>query len=109
MFGLFKKSKMGALVLSNDTLVIDVRSREEYARGHFAGAHNFPVAALASRLEEVRALTSMNDNAEIVVYCASGGRSQRAKALLETQGFTRVIDAGTQAKLKKARDERQKT
>jgi phage shock protein E len=77
-----------ALVASGARLV-DVRTREEFAAGHIAGAVNIPVDELATRLGELGA----RDH-DVVVYCASGMRSASAARLLARAGFTSVHDLG---------------
>ena len=61
-------------------LVLDVRSRSEYASGHIAGAMNIPLGELTERLREVPA------DGTIVTQCASGGRSAIAASLLLLAG-----------------------
>ncbi|MEW5742762.1 MAG: rhodanese-like domain-containing protein [Myxococcota bacterium] len=79
-----------ALVEKDKAFLLDVRTPEEFAEGHIAGATNIPVQVLESRLS---ALPAKKDQ-DIVVYCRSGARSARAKAMLEAAGFTKVHDLG---------------
>lgn len=74
-------------VLEEGTLVLDVRTREEFDAGHVAGAHHLPVQELAQRLSELPL------HRPIAVYCRSGGRSASAAALLKQAGY-RVTDLG---------------
>jgi len=85
------KKKRGALVskLSAGAKVIDVRSKGEYAGGHYDGAVNIPVDTLSSKIKALG-----NKEAPIVVYCASGARSSQAVAILKSAGFTDVTNAG---------------
>ena len=66
------------------TLVLDVRSRSEFAEGHVEGAVNVPHLELRQRLDEVRAAA---DGREISVHCASGVRSYLATRVLLAEGF----------------------
>ena len=75
--------------VANGALLIDVRPTGEFEQGHIEGAINIPIQQLPSRLDELGA-----DTQEIVVYCASGGRSNLAKRLLEANGFGEVHDLG---------------
>ena len=68
-------------------LLLDVRSPGEFASGALPGAENIPVAELPSRLSE------LDRDREIVVYCASGMRSNRAASFLRARGY-RVHDLG---------------
>jgi len=66
------------------TLMLDVRSRSEFARGHLDGALNVPHLELRARLDEVR--TSANGRG-VSVHCASGVRSYLATRVLVSEGF----------------------
>ncbi len=64
-------------------LVIDVRTRDEFAAGHIPGAMNVPLTELESRLPELE----LAPGAELVVHCERGGRAERALLILEEAGF----------------------
>ena len=70
-------------------LLIDVRSPQEFAAGHASGARNIPLQQLEKRLGELGGTET-----QIGVYCRSGARSGKAKAILEGKGFTRVHNLG---------------
>jgi len=69
--------------------LVDVRSPEEYARGHLPGAVNIPVQELDRRMAEVGPR-----DGEVVLYCRSGSRSARATEMLRRQGFSKVHNLG---------------
>jgi phage shock protein E len=100
MLGLLKKLLGGEKavnpkrMIEEGALVIDVRQRDEWDRGHLASARHLPVDELPRRLEEVEAWAGGDKARPIVVYCASGGRSGRARATLERAGFTHVVNGG---------------
>jgi rhodanese-related sulfurtransferase len=71
---------------SSAPLILDVRSPEEFARGHVPGAKNIGIDQLAQRLAEI----SEHLDEEVVVYCERGPRAERASALLAGAGFTAV-------------------
>jgi rhodanese-related sulfurtransferase len=64
---------------------LDVREEYEYEEDNL-GALLIPVGELPDRLYEIQGWKDQ----EVVVHCRSGARSGRAKAFLETQGFTNV-------------------
>ncbi|HEX7595761.1 MAG TPA: rhodanese-like domain-containing protein [Gemmatimonadaceae bacterium] len=64
--------------------VIDVRSPEEWRRGHLPGAIHIPLALLPDRIAELDAA------APIVMQCQGGGRSSIATSLLQSRGLTNV-------------------
>jgi len=74
--------------------VVDVRSREEYGRGHIPTAINVPVDQIS------RKPPTPNKSTLIVVYCASGARSAKAKQALEALGYARVADFGPMSRWK---------
>lgn len=75
---------------SDETIVIDVRSKEEWETGHVEQAHHIPHTELADRIGEV----TEDKDAKIVLYCAAGGRAGKAKTSLEELGFTNVENGG---------------
>ena len=64
--------------------VIDVRSPEEWRRGHLPGAIHIPLALLPDRIAELDA------SAPIVMQCQGGGRSSIATSLLQSRGLANV-------------------
>jgi rhodanese-related sulfurtransferase len=69
-------------------LVLDVRSRVEYERGHIPGALNIPHDELSKRLGEL----PEDKSAEIVVHCQSGRRARAAETELSEAGYTNLRD-----------------
>jgi rhodanese-related sulfurtransferase len=72
--------------------LVDVRSPEEFARGHLPGARNVP-------LEQVVAALEGEPGRSHVLYCQSGLRSQRAVQLLRRRGHARVHNLGAMRRL----------
>jgi len=66
------------------TLLLDVRSRSEFTKGHLAGALNIPHLELRGRLGEVRTFAHGRG---VSVHCASGVRSYLATRVLLSEGF----------------------
>lgn len=75
--------------LDGKALVVDVRTPGEFASGHHPRAINIPVDQVASRVSEFG-----EKSKPIVVYCASGNRSGRAKQTLESLGYSSVVNGG---------------
>jgi phage shock protein E len=76
-------------LVQGGALLLDVRTPEEFAEGHLAGAVNIPVDALPGRLAEVEP-----KDRPVVVYCRSGARSKRARGLLLEHGWVKVENLG---------------
>lgn len=68
-------------------IILDVRTPEEFAAGHIAGAVNIPYTHLPARLSE---LTDAGDK-DIVLYCATGVRAERAAERMREQGYSRLL------------------
>jgi thiosulfate sulfurtransferase len=62
-------------------VLIDVRTREEYYRGHWPGAVNYPYEE-AERWEK-----RMPGNRTLVFYCAHGGNSMQIARRFGLQGY----------------------
>lgn len=62
-------------------LLVDVRTPQEFERGHIPGAVNIPVDDLRSRIEE------LPHDREITVYCQVGQRGYLATRILAQKGF----------------------
>jgi NADPH-dependent 2,4-dienoyl-CoA reductase/sulfur reductase-like enzyme/rhodanese-related sulfurtransferase len=84
-------------VTDGSTLVLDVRSRREYAEGHVHGAVHVPHTELRDRLGEVVAAA---DGRPVRVMCASGFRSYLAHRVLVAAGLDSAsLDGGLQSLL----------
>lgn len=72
---------------NHNIVLLDVRSEEEYNKGHIAGAINIS----HDTIEDNLAALSQYKNSKVVVYCRSGRRAGLAEAVLTSNGFTNVI------------------
>lgn len=77
--------------IAADTIVLDVRTPEEFAGGHLEGAELRDV----SSGELAAALPEMDPDAAYLVYCRSGSRAAQAEALMEQAGFDDVTNLGS--------------
>ena len=75
---------------SEEILIIDVRTIEEWNEGHINAAKHIEWQVISEKIFD---LTS-NFDSEIYLYCRSGNRSGKAKKILDGIGFTNVINAG---------------
>lgn len=74
----------------DDVVVVDVRTQEEYEEKHIEGALLIPNETIG---EEMPGQLPDKD-AEILIYCRSGNRSQQAAEKLIAMGYTKVFDFG---------------
>jgi phage shock protein E len=69
------------LILQKKATIIDVRTPKEFISRHAEGSINIPLLDIPNKLEEIRVLEN------IVLCCASGGRSTQAEGLLKINGI----------------------
>jgi len=87
------KAKLDA---KEELLLVDVREAAEYEHAHIEGAHLVPrgiieAAADTSYPKHYAPLAGARDR-QIVVYCATSGRSAMAAAVLQMMGFKKVLN-----------------
>jgi phage shock protein E len=71
------------------TVVLDVRTKEEFAQGHLPNAMNIDVLDSANFVQQIQTL---NKRKKYVVYCRSGKRSLKASELLTISQFKHIYN-----------------
>jgi len=79
-----------------DFLLVDVREPAEFEHGHIEGAHLVPrgiveAAADPSYPKHYPPLSGAR-NRQVVVYCATSGRSAMAAAVMQMMGYKDVLN-----------------
>lgn len=77
-----------AAALSPGTVIIDVRTPEEFASGHVQGAVNIPVEAA----DFAQQVGELDPGATYALYCRSGNRSAVATQMMGSMGFMHIYD-----------------
>ena len=72
------------------TVLIDVRSADEYASGHLQGAVNIPHDRITDEIGTVAA----DKSTRIILYCRSGRRADTALNALKAAGYENVSNYG---------------
>lgn len=93
LFGFGPKTDYAHLV-KNGAIILDVRSKGEYAGGHIKGSINIPVDQLRNNLGKLK-----DKNKPIITCCASGMRSASAKGVLKSGGYVEVYNGGAWSSL----------
>lgn len=75
------------IVASGTVIVLDVRTAEEFADGHIAGATNINFMAKDFAVQ----VGQLDRNKTYLLHCASGGRSKRCLPQLKQLGFKEII------------------
>ncbi|MEJ8604213.1 rhodanese-like domain-containing protein [Riemerella anatipestifer] len=83
------KADIAKIINAPNSILVDVRTPEEFAEGSANGAINIPLDQLENHLDK------LNPSQDIVLFCRSGRRSEEAKTILEKHGFKKVYNAGT--------------
>lgn len=84
--------------IDQGALIVDVRTPEEYNKGHIKGSINVPHTEVKARVAEFGA----DPSRPIVVYCGKGGRAEYARMALQEEGFTNVWNLGSYGNLAQA-------
>ena len=82
-------------IQEQDSVIIDIRTPEEYAAGRIEGSINIDYYADTFAAE----LAKLDKNVSYKVYCNSGNRSESVLEIMKGLGFTKVteLDGGIQA------------
>ena len=75
--------------IPENALLVDVRTKMEYKSGAVPNSINIPLSEVAKSIDQFK----NQDN--IVVFCRSGNRSGKAKAILDSLGIQNVVNGGS--------------
>lgn len=70
--------------ISDADILLDVRSKEEFAKGYISNAINIPIDDLRERINEI------DKNKNIYIYCLAGLRGYLAQRILSQNGYGHV-------------------
>ena len=79
----------GLKALGKNDLILDVRSPEEFAEGHIAGARNIPHDEVSVHAEELRKYD------RVIIHCMRGGRAGMAFQALQQAGLKNLVCIGS--------------
>lgn len=88
-YGEISGQQLEELAQAGDITIIDVRTAEEYAQGHIAGAINIPVDRFETEFSELGLTTDQ----PIAVYCRTTNRSRVVYQYLLQEGFDKLFHA----------------
>lgn len=93
LFDIFKKPNINEGVEqyknTKGAVLLDVRTKGEYAEGHIPQSRNLDLA----RIAEAERIWK-NKDVQFFVYCYSGARSTRAVNALKAMGYMKVTNIG---------------
>jgi len=73
-------------LVENNSYIIDVRERGEYANGHIKGSINIPLSELRKRTNEIP------QDKPVYLHCRTGQRSYNAVLALQNLGFDNIYN-----------------
>lgn len=79
-----------AVDASAKTVLIDVRTAEEFAAGHLDGAVNIDYQVIGQRIGNA----GVAKDDEVILYCRSGHRASIALETLKSMGYPHVANYG---------------
>lgn len=88
-YGEITGQQLEELAQSGGVTIIDVRTAEEYAQGHVAGAINIPVDRFQTEFSDL----GLSPDQPIALYCRTTNRSQLAYQILLKEGFDKLFHA----------------
>ncbi|NLZ36053.1 MAG: rhodanese-like domain-containing protein [Clostridiales bacterium] len=93
LFNLFKRTDIKSGVekykSSDNAVLLDVRTRDEFTQGHIPDAINIPLQKISEALSYIQ-----DKNTPVFAYCLSGIRSRRAVNELHSLGYKNVVNIG---------------
>lgn len=92
--GSLKKEEVKA-ILDKGGKIIDVRTPMEYKSGHINGAINIEYTNIAKGIKKAK----ISKETPVILYCASGSRSNVAVSELKNKGFSQVYNGGSHSSL----------
>jgi len=81
-----------SLVENESAILVDVRTNSEYQERHIKGAINIPINEIDSNILES---LIENKKQKIIIYCASGNRSNKAITIFANYGYDNIYDLGS--------------
>jgi thioredoxin 1 len=81
-----KEKKFQRLLKKENTILLDVRTAEEYQSGHLPNSINIDV----KQPDFLRQVQTFDTTKTYLLYCRSGRRSQTALTMMKAHGFKKV-------------------
>lgn len=82
-----KADEAAKLIADGKTVIVDVRTADEFKDGHIKGAKNIDIMSADFEAQ----LAKLDKTQPTLVHCQAGGRSMRALKVFEKLGFEHLI------------------
>jgi len=78
-----------AQLIKDGAVIVDVRSKGEFANGHIKGSINIPLEQITNNV------SNLKKHNHVIICCRSGNRSGMAKRMLQSKGLNNVTNGGS--------------
>jgi rhodanese-related sulfurtransferase len=95
IFRIAKLDKGLETKIRNGSIILDVRTRNEYKKGHIENSINISLGTIRERY------TELDPNKTYITCCSHGLRSVKVEAILRERGFKHVYNGGKWTDLEK--------
>lgn len=75
---------LSEIIHNKNTILVDVRTKEEFKEGSAPNAIHIPLSSIETRWKELKG------NKNIVIFCKSGRRAEKAKEFLKSKGINAI-------------------
>ncbi|MDZ7735435.1 MAG: rhodanese-like domain-containing protein [Gammaproteobacteria bacterium] len=75
------------LINHEDALLVDLRSKADFDKGHILGAENIPAATLDEQIDKLK---NRAGDRPVVLYCGNGMESQRSGRKQQQAGLEKL-------------------
>lgn len=89
MLGFGNKANEVSEFMNKGAIILDVRTKEEFAEGHIKGSKNIALQVLNGKITEIKKW-----NKPIIACCRSGMRSAQATSILKQNGIECINGGG---------------
>lgn len=83
------KTEFAEAIQGDNTILLDVRTPQEYAQGFIEGAQN---ADYFNQADFIKHISALDKSQAVFLYCRSGNRSMKAARQLASLGFEKIYD-----------------
>ena len=97
-FTIVYASELMDRIRKSNALLVDIREKEDYAKGHWPGAFNYPYDDIS------RGKRYLPKGRKLILYCEHGGGSMQMARMLGQEGYQVATVVGGYEAMKKVQE-----
>ena len=97
-FTIVYASELMDRIRKSNALLVDIRGKEDYAKGHWPGAVNYPYADIS------RGKRYLPTGRKLILFCEHGGGSMQMARMLGQEGYQVATVVGGYEAMKKVQE-----